>query len=669
MTKSKVSHNSLIPLAALIAILVLAVVYGSLTGPSPSKIDDAARALSAQTGIDEEEAKAIVGNAFSFRRSTRSTPTYYSCSDKEWPDNVNLKGLVGYSASGGSKWFNNYWDYCKSTTEVVQYSCHLNGVRTNYCSVKSGYGACGYSMSPPYTCPYGCSDGKCNAAPVCGNGVKEGTEQCDDGNTVNADACSNSCITQIVVAQSSNPAQATSFTVPAAVGTTPLVIGSRVFTLGINQIFPSSASVYIESGGRVSFNGNIGLRDGLELFPLEYYYQGFAAGTTLYINYDDYNSGLLKWRFRYSVAACGNGIREGSESCDDGNSVDTDGCTNLCMLSPSTNLTSTNLTNSTTNTSLHIQVFAVGPLYNGTYPNVGNNSGLFNSTSNSTKVADCIGNSPVTCSGTFQPITNSWDKFYYSFGAEEFDRRASIQRIEVYPAGSSWNPSYGKKLCGGAASACSLNILPYGPTGSPYLHQITVYATRNATPSVCGNGVVEGIEECDDGNSADFDGCDNYCAKNLNLLLQWYGPTANETQALWNFNNSVRNSSFVLRHSTPNASQNYGTTRTECTGFGGAFPYVSCSAFLQINDSRIFNSQPPYDEVFMFNATVLGWTSPTPPRIDVRLFQGFPGTPFGSALFTCRNQQSPSCWWMMNAWFTSGGPREYVLEASVRKGP
>jgi cysteine-rich repeat protein len=30
-------------------------------------------------------------------------------------------------------------------------------------------------------------------APVCGNGVIEGGEQCDDGNTANADGCSDVC--------------------------------------------------------------------------------------------------------------------------------------------------------------------------------------------------------------------------------------------------------------------------------------------------------------------------------------------------------------------------------------------------------------------------------------------------------------------------------------------
>ena len=35
--------------------------------------------------------------------------------------------------------------------------------------------------------------GGCGEDPVCGDGVLGGIEQCDDGNTVDADACTNAC--------------------------------------------------------------------------------------------------------------------------------------------------------------------------------------------------------------------------------------------------------------------------------------------------------------------------------------------------------------------------------------------------------------------------------------------------------------------------------------------
>ena len=40
----------------------------------------------------------------------------------------------------------------------------------------------------------GCGDDGSGEVPVCGNGVVEGNEWCDDGNTANNDGCSSGCI-------------------------------------------------------------------------------------------------------------------------------------------------------------------------------------------------------------------------------------------------------------------------------------------------------------------------------------------------------------------------------------------------------------------------------------------------------------------------------------------
>jgi cysteine-rich repeat protein len=75
-------------------------------------------------------------------------------------------------------------------------------------NVLSNGGTCTAACSfPAITAPAnndGCCPAGANAnndndcTPVCPNGVTEGTEQCDDGNMIDTDACSNTCTTNVV---------------------------------------------------------------------------------------------------------------------------------------------------------------------------------------------------------------------------------------------------------------------------------------------------------------------------------------------------------------------------------------------------------------------------------------------------------------------------------------
>jgi len=67
------------------------------------------------------------------------------------------------------------------------------------CTAACSFPAITMPMNGDGCCPSGANantDTDCQ--PICGNGVKEGTEQCDDGNQVNTDACSNTCTTNVV---------------------------------------------------------------------------------------------------------------------------------------------------------------------------------------------------------------------------------------------------------------------------------------------------------------------------------------------------------------------------------------------------------------------------------------------------------------------------------------
>ncbi|MBI1970765.1 hypothetical protein HYS47_03390 [Candidatus Woesearchaeota archaeon] len=100
-----------------------------------------------------------------------------ACTDSDGGRNYNVKGqTIGFNTVGITI---SPWDSCRTNRELIEYHC----------------GTAGKVFSKGYTCPYGCdviygqttgdtiNNGRCKPAPtpVCGNNVKEGTEQCDTG--------------------------------------------------------------------------------------------------------------------------------------------------------------------------------------------------------------------------------------------------------------------------------------------------------------------------------------------------------------------------------------------------------------------------------------------------------------------------------------------------------
>lgn len=91
-----------------------------------------------------------------------------SCEDSDGGKNYTVQGTVETAYSYNSQQMNkSFTDYCISASRVNEYFCsgNMQGMES-------------------VTCEFGCENGTCKNAPLCGNAVVEQNETCDDGNTL-----------------------------------------------------------------------------------------------------------------------------------------------------------------------------------------------------------------------------------------------------------------------------------------------------------------------------------------------------------------------------------------------------------------------------------------------------------------------------------------------------
>lgn len=207
-----------------------------------------------------------------------------------------------------------------------------------------GYASGSLSCQP--SCSYDLS--ACVPPAGCGDGVPDlEVEYCDDGNNTNGDGCSGACVNEWPYNCSGQPSTCAlpSTLGPLGIGDTiiedggPLPAGGyMIYLLEIEEALLLSGSVtstggdmdfYLvnASGTQVIFDSaddgeerwaDLELPAGSYGLFLEAYFDGGAvAAYTLTL--------------RGTTAICGNGAREGQETCDDGNQTPGDGCDANCQ--------------------------------------------------------------------------------------------------------------------------------------------------------------------------------------------------------------------------------------------------------------------------------------------------------------------------------------------------
>ena len=311
-------------------------------------------------------------------------------------------------------------------------------------------------------CDNGLANGqpnKCNlqctgiTIPICGNNEEESNEQCDDGNSINEDSCTNACIdavcgdgfTQIGMETcddgllNGQPGKCNSL----CSGTTSSICGNNIPETGEqcddgNFVQTDDCT----NSCRTAICRDNFIKENQEICDGNFRVcsvNGYNGIETCNLECNGFNPCI-------AVENCGDGIRNGNEMCDDGNAINGDLCTNAC-----------------TNAVCGDEIKQLG-------------------------VEDCDEVSSK-CTGLCK-FTTCGD------GIVQAPNGLGINEI------CDGNSQPCSELGYAGVVACSGTCVNYG---------LCVITER------CGDGIIQSSagEQCDDGNAVDSDGCNAFCRNEI----------------------------------------------------------------------------------------------------------------------------------------------------------
>lgn len=376
----------------------------------------------------------------------------------------------------------------------------------------------------------------------CGNKLLDPNEQCDDGNNDAGDGCDASCRLEplpagidtcpgapLDFAKVDDSTYKTSLTASTSSLTSDYKPKAALGTCQSTQVTYSAKDAvfmidppitgFLRAKVKGNFNTQLYARTGCDADAAAFTdlacsdaIGGTGAesiavpvtkGTRLYLIVDgsaDLGSGAFQLDVSITASVCGNGIIEGGETCDDGNSLAGDGCGPSCLLEPVTR----------DNCSLY-EMIDMGTPSGGVY-----SKSIYGGTTGLTNDQSFIG-----CG---------------SGGADAFYKFVSpidgVLNVEV-PT-SSLDVSIGARNSCPVSAAATVALATSCATTSNGGESFTLAVAKDQTywiivdgvnsntfgsytmnvklmPPGCGDGLVSGNEPCDDGNNVDGDGCSATC--------------------------------------------------------------------------------------------------------------------------------------------------------------
>jgi aldose sugar dehydrogenase len=191
--------------------------------------------------------------------------------------------------------------------------------------------------------PWNCSSELLITSPVCGDSIIHLSlgEQCDDGNLINGDGCSNNCLKEDSITSPTNISVKSCYNsvveIPASCTKTINSDTSsgvcRTINCGGKQVFSCDKGTHFEMY-------NQGSNNNIEICIADYCMsdQGFIRSKNFPICIETDNNSTLTSESNNSHSdrdnqnECGDGLVEFGEQCDDGNLISGDGCSNICIL-------------------------------------------------------------------------------------------------------------------------------------------------------------------------------------------------------------------------------------------------------------------------------------------------------------------------------------------------
>jgi cysteine-rich repeat protein len=376
--------------------------------------------------------------------------------------------------------------------------------------------------------------------PICGDGKVLGGEQCDDGNVIPGDGCSAQCKVQFGYTCTGQPS------VCKIVCGDGVVAGAEVCDDGNSTAGDGcSPQCKVEAGFSCSgipsvckpICGN-GIKSGNETCDDNNNVPGDGCSPTCQVEPGWHCTGAPS----ACVTQCGDGVVAGTEECDDGNALSGDGCSALCTKEPGYTCTGTAPTvcvgicgdgvvvkgeqcddsnmvagdccsptcqaeagceieiNDTLAKANDISAIGVSGKVKGFISPTSDVDDYFvviPTTASSGSLTATILDGPITgdtcASGKIDTLVTVYDQNGTALAANDdisTSNKCSTVSIPALPPG--------KYVVSVKNSPASLKTYSY-----------TVQVTT--TLAVCGNGVKEPGEQCDDGNTANGDGCSASC--------------------------------------------------------------------------------------------------------------------------------------------------------------